>query len=216
MTKPTLQAVIFDFDGVVVKSMEQHFAAWQKAFAEKNIHIKADDFFILEGQGVRIIAHALGKEHGLSEREVEEIIQRKMTFYNQFMYLEFYDHFKEMLKNLHRHRIPLGVVTGGNRERVWKVINEHFPHDFKAVVTVDDVERGKPHPDPFLKGAELLGVKAQDCIVVENAPLGIKGAKKAGMRVIAVTTTLPAEKLRHADYIAKDFREVETIILSLF
>ena len=211
-----IQAVIFDFDGVVVKSMEQHFAAWQKAFAEKNVHIKPDDFFVMEGQGVHIIAHTLGKKHGLSEGDVEEVIHRKMTYYNQFMYLEFYDYFKDMLKSLHKHQIPLGVVTGGNRERVWKVINEHFPNDFKAVVTVDDIERGKPHPDPFLKGAELMGVAPEKCIVVENAPLGIEGAKKAGMTVIAVTTTLSPEKLHQADYIARNFKEVKKIIFALY
>lgn len=210
-----MQGVLFDFDGVVVKSMEQHFAAWQKAFAEKNIHIKADDFFILEGQGVHIIAYALGKKHGLSESDVEQIIQRKMNYYNQFMRLEFYDYFREMLNHLHDSGIPMGVVTGGNRSRVEKIINQHFNNDFKALVTVDDIERGKPHPDPFLKGAELMGLPPEQCIVVENAPLGIEGAKKAGMTVIAVTTTLHPGHLSQADYIADDFREVEKIIRSL-
>ncbi len=210
-----IQAVIFDFDGVVVKSMEQHFAAWQKAFAEKNVHIHPDDFFILEGQGVHIIAHALGKKNGLRENDVEEVIQRKMNYYNQFMQLEFYEYFKEMLAHLRERGIPMGVVTGGNRLRVEKIINEHFSDEFIALVTVDDIERGKPHPDPFLKGAELMGLPAKECVVVENAPLGIEGAKKAGMTVIAVTTTLPPEKLQQADYIARDFKQVERLILSL-
>ena len=80
---------------------------------------------------------------------------------------------------------------------------------------MDDVERGKPYPDPFLKGAELLGLKPQDCVVIENAPLGIEGALKAGMTVIAVTTTLNAEHLKQAHYIVNDFIEAQKIVQKL-
>ena len=209
------KAVLFDFDGVTVKSMEQHFQAWKNAFAEWGVHITPEEFFILEGQGIDTIAHYLGKKHGLSEEQVNAVMQRKVSYYNQFMTLEFYEHFHEMLERLHAHGIPLAVVTGGNRSRVLNVIEQHFNHFFSAVVTIDDVERGKPHPDPFLKAAKLLQVPAEDCVVVENAPMGIKAGKAAGMTVIAVTTTLSPEYLKEADYIAHDFYEVEKILEKL-
>ena len=203
------KAILFDFDGVVVKSMEQHFEAWRKAFLEKGVEIKGEEFFVLEGQGIYTIAHHLGKIHGLTPEQINEIIKRKVEYYNQFMHLEFYDHFKEMIEKYHKDRIPMGVVTGGNRQRVEKILHEHFNHYFRVLVTVDDVERGKPFPDPFLKAAELLHTNPENCIVVENAPMGIKGAKRAGMTVVAITTTLPAEYLRQADFIVQDFYQVE-------
>ncbi len=203
-----MQGILFDFDGVVVKSMEQHFEAWRKAFAEQGVEITADEFFILEGQGIHTISHKIGKEHGLSPEQVEQIKDRKMNYYNQYMTIEFYDYFHDMLQNLKSRRIPMGIVTGGTRSRVSAIIEHYFEHTFSCVVTVDDVERGKPFPDPFLAGAQKLHLEPESCVVVENAPMGIEGAKKAGMTVIAITTTLADHFLTQADYICHDFKEV--------
>ncbi len=202
------KGILFDFDGVVVKSMEQHFEAWKKAFAEMGVTITADEFFILEGQGIHTISHKIGKDHGLTPDQVEQIKHRKMNYYNQFMTIEFYPHFKEMLTKLKEQDVPMGIVTGGARERVGKIIEKYLNHTFSCVVTVDDVERGKPFPDPFLAGARKLNLSPQDCVVVENAPMGIEGAKKAGMTVIAITTTLADSYLAEADFICHDFKEV--------
>jgi len=132
------------------------------------------------------------------------------------MTIEFYDYFEDLLRNLNRRNIRKGIVTGGTRERVIQIVDKYFDNEFACVVTSDDVENGKPHPEPFLKGAELLNLKPKECVVVENAPLGIQGAKEAGMTVIAVTTTLTEEFLKQADYISNDFREVKSRLNTLF
>ena len=204
-----LKGILFDFDGVVVKSMEQHFDAWQKAFAEKNVHITAEEFFIMEGQGIDTISRKIGDAHGLTAKEVAEVKERKVSHYNQYMTITFYDYFLSMLKALHQRNISKGIVTGGTRDRVLKIVDKYFDGEFSCIVTVDDVRRGKPFPDPFLKGAELLHLKAEECIVIENAPLGIRAAKEAGMTVIAITTTLPSEFLKEADFIYNDFKAIE-------
>lgn len=209
------RGILFDFDGVTVRSMEQHFAAWENAFREKNIVLNPLDFFVLEGQGVETVARALGQRYGLNESQIKEVTRRKIEWYQQHMRIEFYDHFFELLKTLKSRAIKMGVVTGGMRGRVEKIIADHFKDYFQCLVTVDDVQNGKPHPEPFLRGAELLNLAAANCIVVENAPLGIESARKAGMTVIAVTTTLGAEYLRQAHYIVSNFREVEETILML-
>jgi len=74
-----LKGILFDFDGVVVKSMEQHFDAWQKAFAEKDVHISADEFFIMEGQGIDTISQKIGADHGLSVEDVLLVKERKIN-----------------------------------------------------------------------------------------------------------------------------------------
>jgi beta-phosphoglucomutase len=103
----------------------------------------------------------------------------------------------------------MAVVTGGYRDRVSQIVNEYFDGYFSAVVTSDDVKRTKPFPEPYLKGATLLGVRPAQCLVIENAPIGIQAAKKAGMKVLAVTTTLTKDYLHEADFIADGFVEIE-------
>ncbi|MBN2425341.1 MAG: HAD family phosphatase [Calditrichaceae bacterium] len=203
------KAILFDFDGVVVKSMEQHFNAWQQAFAEEKINLRPEEFFILEGQGIRSIAGYLGQKKGMSKEQITKVMDRKVNYYNKFMTIEFYDHFPEMLNKLKKNNIPMGIVTGGTKSRVIKVVKEYFDNTFMCVITVDDVERGKPFPDSFLKGAQELGFNPKECLVIENAPLGIEGGLAAGMKVIAITTTLPEKVLSKAHIVVKDFRELE-------
>jgi sugar-phosphatase len=78
----------------------------------------------------------------------------------------------------------------------------------EVLVTSDDVTHGKPHPEPYLKGAEGLGFAAAECVVIEDAPAGIAAARAAGMRVIGLASTYKAEKLSEADVVVKDFREL--------
>lgn len=209
------KGILFDFDGVVVKSMEQHYAAWSKALAEKGCLISKEEFFMMEGQGIKVIANAIGQKFNLSEADKKEVGERKSFYYKQIKNIEFYPYFFNLLKILKKRALKMGVVTGGARNRVSSVVENHFYSYFNCLVTVDDVERGKPFPDPFLKGAELLCIDPDECIVVENAPMGIKAAKQAGMTVIGVKTTLSEKYLSEAHHIVDDFRMVEETILSL-
>ena len=209
------KGVLFDFDGVTVKSMEQHYEGWRRAFGEKGIELKKEDFFPLEGQGIEEISRAIGRCYGMDEETIAAIVKRKVYYYNELMTVEFYDHYLDMLRNLKENNIKMGVVTGGSRERVIPIVDEYLADYFTEIVTVDDVQKGKPYADPYLKGAELLGLSPEYCIAVENAPLGIKSALAAGMTVIGITTTVPKEILKDAHYIVNDFYEVEKLILEL-
>ena len=77
-----------------------------------------------------------------------------------------------------------------------------------VLVTADDVARGKPDPEPYLKGAQGLGMKAADCVVIEDAPAGIRAAHGAGMRVISMPSTYPVEELREADYLVTGLSQI--------
>jgi sugar-phosphatase len=83
----------------------------------------------------------------------------------------------------------------------------------QQLVTSDDIRQGKPHPDPYLKGASLLWFSAAECIVVEDAPAGIRSGKSAGARVIAFKTTVPAAGLRDAgaDWILNSCADIRVI-----
>jgi len=206
---------LFDFDGIAVKSMEQHFEAWSKAFRKKNIEIDRIVFFLQEGQGLGQLSKALGDEYGLTQTQLGEIIEDKQKYYKQICRIEIYDGFIDLLEILKQNNIPMGIVTGGNRQRVIPIIRDLYKNYIEAVVSVEDTERGKPYPDPFIKGAQMLRIPAENCIVVENAPKGIQAAKKAGMYVTAVKTTLTEEYLFEADEVVTDFFELRPKIEKL-
>jgi sugar-phosphatase len=92
-----------------------------------------------------------------------------------------------------------GVVTSGSRRLATarlRLVGIPLP---KVMVTADDVVNGKPHPEPYLKGALFLGANPAECLVIEDAPAGIQAAHAGGMKVIGITSTYPAEKLTEAD-----------------
>ncbi len=211
----TYKGILFDFDGVVINSMHQHFSAWEKAFAEQGITIYKEDFFLLEGQGIGTIAQILGEQNSLTEQQILDVLGTKVRHYYKSVKIAFYDNFLGMISTFKEKNIPMAVVTGGNRERVEIVIREYLDDIFLAVVTIDDVQNGKPYPEPFLKGARMLKLKPEECIVVENAPLGIKAGKAAGCSVIAVKTTLQEKHLAEADFICADFTCVQNQIDTL-
>ncbi len=76
------------------------------------------------------------------------------------------------------------------------------------MVTASDVTKGKPHPEPYLKGAELLGVNPAECLVIEDAPAGIRSAHAGGMKVIALTSTYPASALGEADAVVEKLKQI--------
>ena len=107
------------------------------------------------------------------------------------------------------------MVTGGHKERVYPFIKKYFDGFFSAIVTSDDVENTKPYPEPYLKGLSMLGLHKDETLVIENAPLGIKSAKSAGIQVIAIETTLGKEYLKEADQIVNSFSEIQSIVTGL-
>jgi beta-phosphoglucomutase len=193
--------------------MEQHLEAWQHAFSRYKTTVKEKDFYYLEGRGVKSVVEMLTDKYGIDTRQRQIIMEEKIRYYNSIFKAEFYDGLYSLLDTLRKRGLKLGVVTGGLRNRVTAIISEFFDGYFSAIVTSDDVENTKPFPEPYLKGAHLLGLKNNQCVVVENAPMGIKAAKNAGISVIAITSTLEKEDLKEADYIYNNFGEVEGHIL---
>jgi beta-phosphoglucomutase len=192
--------------------MEQHLEAWQHAFRRFNKVIKDSDFYQLEGRGVKAVVETLIRKFEIDENLNEQLIDLKVAYYSKNFRPEFYDNLYSVLNLLKKHHIDMAVVTGGYRDRVTKIVKDYFDGYFSAIVTSDDVKNTKPFPEPYLKGATLLGYKPADCLVVENAPMGVSSAKKAGMKVLAITTTMTRDYLKEADIIVDNFAEVETYL----
>jgi len=95
-----------------------------------------------------------------------------------------------------------GVVTSGTRPLASARLRLGGLPVPEVLVTAEDVANGKPHPEPYLRAAKLLGVKAEECLVIEDAPAGIRSARAGGMKVVALASTYPASKLGEADAVA--------------
>ncbi|MDY0975105.1 HAD-IA family hydrolase [Massilia sp. CFBP9012] len=220
MTTPA-RALIFDMDGTIVDNMDFHTQAWITFFARRGKVIEPDAFFrdTAGRQGKEILRHYMGEE--LSDDELATLNHEKEELYRE-------------LYGPHRATLPgFDAFIAAGAARGWKLAvatsaspgSTRFILDemdlrsrFDAVVVgTVDVPRGKPHPDVFLKAADRCETMPAQCIVFEDAPLGVEAARRAGMRAVVLTTTLPAEAFAEFDNviaIVNDFTQldVETLL----
>lgn len=204
-----MKAIIFDMDGVLVDSMPYHAKAWQKSFAGAGINVKKSEIYELEGsnhkQTVDIIFRRSGRVP--TDKDAEELSRRKIEIFNRIEKVMPFDGMKELIAEL-APVYRLAVVSGSNRKTVHGLVNKFFPGAFQVIITGDDVQKSKPDPEPYLMAVEKLGLIKEECIVIENAPLGIRSAKNAGLRCIAVIAYLGRESLEEADVIVESHREL--------
>lgn len=106
----------------------------------------------------------------------------------------------------------MGMVTGSSRQSVERVLTGDLRKAFDVMITADEVKRPKPDPQPFLIAARSLGLEPAKCLVVENAPFGIRAAKAAGCGVVGICTTLPSDDLQEADWVVQDHGELEDLL----
>lgn len=212
-----MQAVLFDFDGVIVRSMEHHFEGWRRALAEYDVEMIPEELFVLEGSGVEELVSQLTRKFNLPHYEAPNILERKRFYYDQIKNLEVYAGLPELLAWIEEKGLKTALVTGGSREIVVDTLEKLDLMDrFGIIITTDDVAYTKPAPEPYLLAAELLDVEPQECVVIENAPRGILSAKNAGMTCIAVTTTLSPMYLKQADVIADNLEIVLNTLKRLY
>lgn len=180
--------VIWDLDGVVVDSAEFHRAAWQRLAAELGRAFTDDDFRRTFGmRNPEIIASVLRVE-GPPER-VAELGERKEALYRELARgrLRMLPGVERLLRELAERGVPQALATSTPRANVELILAELGLRDrFQALVTAEDVRKGKPDPEGFLLAAERLGVPAGWCVVLEDALVGAQAAAAAGMRCVLV------------------------------
>lgn len=187
------RAFLFDMDGTIVDNMAFHTTSWL-AFFERHGHaLDADAFFrdTAGRQGHEIIAQYLGED-----ADHVTLLAEKEVVYRELYgpHLATVAGFDQLITSARQAGVGLVVGTAAPDENIAFTLDGlDLRHRFDAIVGAADVERGKPHPDVFLKGALQAGALPHNCIVFEDAPLGVEAARRAGMRVVVLTTTLPAE-----------------------
>jgi HAD superfamily hydrolase (TIGR01509 family) len=168
--------------------MPAHFDAWCEALAAFGAGgiFKEDVFFAMGGRPTRDIVVDLNSEYGLKLDPEAVALAKREAFLKKLHLVELIDEVADFAKSL-SGKVPLAVASGGSRYVVEKTLKMLGCSDwFDEVVTADDVVNGKPAPDIFLKAAELLGVAAKSCLVIEDAQPGVMAAEAAGMKVITI------------------------------
>ena len=186
-------AILFDMDGVLYDSMPNHSKAWSQAMEKYGMHMTPHDVYLNEGATghdtvVRISLRDRGYE--ASEQEIDDIYGYKAQLFRSMPEARVMPGSQEVFRKAKALGLKILIVTGSGQknliERVQRDYEGYITRD--RMVTAFEVKRGKPYPDPYLKGLQIAGVPASEAVVVENAPLGIRAAVAAGIDTIAVNT----------------------------
>lgn len=200
-----LKAVIFDMDGVLVDSMPYHADAWITVFENEGIKIRREDIYEIEGSNHEGIIKLIFRKSGRipAPEDIYRLAEKKKDIFKKINKVTVFNGIYDCI-DLLRHKCILAVVSGSDRAVVRELIEKFFPHTFSVMITGNDVKEGKPSPLPYLKAVEMLEIQKNECIVIENAPLGVESAKRAGLFCIAIPTYVGPEKLKHADLVLPD------------
>lgn len=188
------KAVLFDMDGVLYDSMPHHAVAWQQSMAQFGVKMTAEDAYATEGaRGIDTIRHFVKVQKGqeISLEEAQKMYDVKTHIFHNMPEAPVFDGVIEVMEQAFRHGMSVNVVTGSGQkpliERLIRDFGDYLSKDH--IVTAYDVERGKPHPAPYLMGLQKAGgLYPWEAVVVENAPLGVRAGASAGIFTIGVNS----------------------------
>jgi beta-phosphoglucomutase-like phosphatase (HAD superfamily) len=179
-------AIIFDCDGTLTDSMPVHYQAWQRTMSRYGIDFPETRFYELAGVPTDRIIEQLANEQQVVVNASTAAVEKEAAFLELLPMLEPIEVILEVAAHF-RGRVPLAVASGGIRDVIVKQLEKIGCHDwFDAVVTAEDTARHKPFPDVFLEAARQLHVAPSNCLVYEDADLGLQAASAAGMDAIDV------------------------------
>jgi beta-phosphoglucomutase len=207
-----MKAFIFDLNGTMINDMPYHNTVWQSILNDQ----LGGNFTLAEvkqqmyGKNIDLLVRVFGPNRFTSE-ELDKLSYEKEEKYQQeyLPHLALLPGLPEFLENAYQKGIPMAIGSAAIPFNIDFVLdNLNIRHYFKAIVSADDVLLSKPHPETFIKAAELLNIPLTDCIVFEDVPKGAEAAANAGMKAVVITTTHEAhefEKLPNVLHFAADF-----------
>ena len=186
-------AILFDMDGVLYDSMPNHSKAWSQAMEKFGMHMSPHDVYMNEGAtGHDTVVHISLRDRGYeaTESEIDDIYNYKASLFRSMPEARVMPGALEVFRRAAAAGLKILIVTGSGQKNLIERVQRDFEGYItrERMVTAFEVTRGKPYPDPYLKGLSIAGVPASEAVVVENAPLGIRAGVAAGIDTIAVNT----------------------------
>jgi beta-phosphoglucomutase family hydrolase len=205
-----LRAVIFDWDGVVVDSSSHHERSWEILAAQRGLPLPPDHFKRGFGKKNNIIIPDLG--WATAPAEIDALAHTKEEIYRDLVRqhgIEPLPGVRALLAALHEAGVPCAIGSSTERANLDLLLDlMDLRKFFRVIVSGEEVVHGKPDPSIFLLAAERLGLAPADCLVIEDALVGLEAARRAGMPVLAVATTEPLAALCDATAAVPDLAAV--------
>jgi beta-phosphoglucomutase len=221
-----LRALIFDFNGIIVDDEPIHFELFKQVLAEEGIKLTEADYYArylgFDDRGAFTAAY---REHGrsLDEKLLARLIDRKAIYYQSEnrSKVRIFPGVENLVTTL-VPVLPLAVASGALRQEIEAILSTAgLLKHFSVIISAEDVNHGKPEPEIFLKAlAGLNGrgenyhlIDAAECLVIEDSKEGIRGARRAGMKCLAVSNSHPTELLQEAHAVVRSLEEVDLSLL---
>src|SRR2546423_6278855 len=212
-----IRAVIFDLDGVLADSEPWWNQIDAKLLAEYGVNYRGEYHREVLGVSYPLAADFYKKAFGITA-PTEEMMKRREMIATEFFAdrVGLFPHAKEVLQELQEMNVRLALATSSVGASARPFLDRHqIAKFFEVIVTGDEIERGKPEPDIYLRTAEQLAVAPRDCVVIEDSLSGIAAAKAAKMRIAAIPDRRfvdPREYEKEADYLLNDLCEIPALV----
>lgn len=213
MTLPPAKAYLFDMDGTLVDNMPTHKISWLEWANKEGAEMTEESVWEKTHGTIREIVARFFPE--ASEEELFELGERKEALYREMFKpnLKLINGLGELLNQAKKAGVKMALATAGDKRNIAFVLDGlEIRSYFDAIVGGEDVSKGKPHPEVFLKAASALGVEPSDCIVFEDAPPGVESAHRAGMRCVLVNPSVPVAQYPNLEHVlaqASDYNNLE-------
>ncbi|HEY6658072.1 MAG TPA: HAD-IA family hydrolase [Nitrososphaeraceae archaeon] len=194
-----MRGIIFDMDGVLIDAMPFHAEAMKIAIKEEtNYEIDKKIVYQLEGMPSNNLVKEIFTKYNinkeLDQELIEKISERKKQLFKEIEDTHLIEGVPDLIKMLNECKCLKAIVTGAAKKEIELTIDKMIGlKNFDVVVSGEDVEAGKPNSDPFVVALQKMNIKSSECIVVENAPLGVEAANKAGIRCILTLNNTPLD-----------------------
>ncbi|MCI6160811.1 MAG: HAD-IA family hydrolase [Prevotellaceae bacterium] len=187
------KAALFDMDGVLYNSMPNQVRAWLPTMQKHGIAMTENDVYRFEGmrgvETIKMLAYQQWDRH-ISDEEAENIYAEKSHLFATFPKAVKIRGVEELMRKMKADGLMIVVVTGSGQQSLLDKLEDDFGGLIHGhlVVSSFDVTRGKPNPEPYLRGLQKAGVQPWEAIVVENAPLGVRAGVAANIFTVAVNS----------------------------
>ena len=214
------RAVIFDFDGVITDSEVLHLRAFNQSLVPYGVEISTKDYYTNYLGFSDIDCYKALIDNGLlkiDEQQIDRIIKEKSKIFEELTKTEgrTIEGVHEFLQMLEENNIPMAICSGSLLVEIEVMLEEsNLRHFFAAIVSAEQVKKGKPHPEGFLLSLQKINetchppIAANECIVIEDSHWGMQAGKAAGMHTVAVTNSYEAEQLSLAEKIVSHLNEL--------